>query len=673
MSNLFKTSPVLLKRFEVEGFRNFKKFSGINIAAINVFVGPNGSGKSTLLRLLRLFHEQRRKGEVDHISIADIDSYDLVTWQREPFTIRVFERTAWDGDHFVLEKEYCYDVCQETGSWVLKCKRIKIDGERIFEITEVTAYRSQSAAESHERFDEVKMPTVTKPGVINWLLKCQRAGPFDAFRSGTNLPSRQGDASMSLEKHLESVFSDSMPGVERYMQDSEALLDCALAVLEFIHSNWGVLFWFGDLGAPDFVLWYGASYSNSPPSLKVLKLLADDKLVENMHTRGPMRAEPYLDDLFREYGMEDLPKKPSIHEFVLFVIQCMCMLDQEGVNSVLNHNDFTECPGRLSWIKLLSTEDGALNENRCVWIANALRKMAATIVDFVECGEQESSEGLLKLNCFNRSGRVRREGLGDAYYRLVDPWDPEKSIESLRSLSASDFDRQIDVFERGKGSSVRASILQNLPARDKGESVGEGAAVKGRVWSVTSDVLPGKINVYYSHSDGQLSIEYLTHGESDPLHISQLSRGQQRLILIELMQGSYFCFEEPETGLHPKYQSLLAKAVVSGILEACEDEPSGVGLRSMQSIVFIETHSEYFVRALQLEARNMYKSAGDGEAIREAEHFEVTYFQKDDDAAHCTLRPMGLRRDGMLKASFGPGFFDETFRLTSLLLSNNHN
>ena len=71
------------------------------------------------------------------------------------------------------------------------------------------------------------------------------------------------------------------------------------------------------------------------------------------------------------------------------------------------------------------------------------------------------------------------------------------------------------------------------------------------------------------------------------------------------MEGSYYCFEEPETGLHPKYQALLAKAFVSGSLEACEDEPSGIGLRSMKSIVFIETHSEYFVRSLQLEAKNM--------------------------------------------------------------------
>ena len=142
--------------------------------------------------------------------------------------------------------------------------------------------------------------------------------------------------------------------------------------------------------------------------------------------------------------------------------------------------------------------------------------------------------------------------------------------------------------------------------------------------------------------------------------------------MFALLQGNFICFEEPETALHPKFQSLMAKAFVHSTLESYEDKSSGVSLRSLRSLVFLETHSEYFIRALQLEARNLYKPSSPEEGIAEAGHIEITYFEVDESSGEFIPRPMGLRRDGMLKQSFGPGFFDESYRLTSLLLSDNY-
>lgn len=90
--------------------------------------------------------------------------------------------------------------------------------------------------------------------------------------------------------------------------------------------------------------------------------------------------------------------------------------------------------------------------------------------------------------------------------------------------------------------------------------------------------------------------------------------------------------EEPEIHLHPKFQSLL----VDMFAEAKEK----------YNIHFIiETHSEYFIRSLQVRVAEKKISAED---------VSVIYVDEDSHPYN-----MGLNENGKFSQDFGPGFFDE--------------
>ncbi len=106
--------------------------------------------------------------------------------------------------------------------------------------------------------------------------------------------------------------------------------------------------------------------------------------------------------------------------------------------------------------------------------------------------------------------------------------------------------------------------------------------------------------------------------------------------------------EEPETNLHPKFQSKLAELVVD--------------LYDKYKISFlIETHSEYLIRKLQyLTAKKEIKP---DESI-------IYYFHHPSHIpqGEKQVKELHIREDGMMDGDFGPGFFDESTQLTLDLL-----
>ena len=98
--------------------------------------------------------------------------------------------------------------------------------------------------------------------------------------------------------------------------------------------------------------------------------------------------------------------------------------------------------------------------------------------------------------------------------------------------------------------------------------------------------------------------------------------------------------EEPESHLHPKYQSLLADM----FLEAYEN----YGIHFI-----IETHSEYLIRKAQvLVARAKYEDINE---LEEENPFKVYYVSTGEKKPY----QMEFRTDGKFSNEFGTGFFDE--------------
>lgn len=109
--------------------------------------------------------------------------------------------------------------------------------------------------------------------------------------------------------------------------------------------------------------------------------------------------------------------------------------------------------------------------------------------------------------------------------------------------------------------------------------------------------------------------------------------------------------EEPETNLHPNWQSILAELIVYQI---------SIGIRFV-----IETHSEYLIRKIQSLI-----------AQKKCDHNDVViYYFNSEEERRKNNKPSSyqikINKNGTLSESFGAGFFDEAGRLSLELLSLN--
>lgn len=117
--------------------------------------------------------------------------------------------------------------------------------------------------------------------------------------------------------------------------------------------------------------------------------------------------------------------------------------------------------------------------------------------------------------------------------------------------------------------------------------------------------------------------------------------------------SSIFLLEEPESNLHPSYQSKLAELIVDAA-------------RSFNIQFIIETHSEYLIRNLQYMT-----------AIKtlKPQDTKIFYFHQPgtEDFEESPYRVIEIMKDGRLSNEFGEGFFDEIPRLLAFLYNSSFN
>lgn len=116
-----------------------------------------------------------------------------------------------------------------------------------------------------------------------------------------------------------------------------------------------------------------------------------------------------------------------------------------------------------------------------------------------------------------------------------------------------------------------------------------------------------------------------------------------------------FLLEEPESNLHPAYQSKLADMIAEATMKF-----------NIQFI--IETHSEYLIRKFQylIAKRNEFKP----------ESILIYYFHQpeSEEFVQSPYRIIKIKNDGALSNNFGEGFFDESGKIAFelFLLNNNY-
>ena len=137
--------------------------------------------------------------------------------------------------------------------------------------------------------------------------------------------------------------------------------------------------------------------------------------------------------------------------------------------------------------------------------------------------------------------------------------------------------------------------------------------------------------------------------------ISDLGYGVAGLIVLVLSICEFRfrglrIIEEPETNLHPAFQSKLAD-LFSKIITEEENQQ-----------LLIETHSEYLIRKFQyLIAQGEMKP----------EDIIIYYFHDPNNIpkGEKHIKKITIGKDGRLSQPFGPGFFDETDRLLNGLIT----
>jgi len=102
-----------------------------------------------------------------------------------------------------------------------------------------------------------------------------------------------------------------------------------------------------------------------------------------------------------------------------------------------------------------------------------------------------------------------------------------------------------------------------------------------------------------------------------------------------------FLIEEPETNLHPNFQSLLADLIVDAQKEN-------------HNQFIIETHSEYLIRKFQYLVASKSNRAN-------KRLINILYFTNHE--SQLKIDEIGITDDGLLTKDFGPGFIDESTRI----------
>lgn len=109
--------------------------------------------------------------------------------------------------------------------------------------------------------------------------------------------------------------------------------------------------------------------------------------------------------------------------------------------------------------------------------------------------------------------------------------------------------------------------------------------------------------------------------------------------------GSILLIEEPETHIHPNAQAKLAE-----LFADCS--------KKFNSQFFIETHSLYLVRQLQILVAKKALSP---------DEIGIYYFEQDHNGSH--IKNMELYENGQFVEEFPKGFFDVPFELTKIFMN----
>ena len=612
-----------LKRFEVEGFRQFKKPSGINISGLNVIVGPNGSGKSTFTRLMRLMDEVVRKGFTDKIPFSIVDAYGLGVKRGKTFKIRLYyNQNAYFPTDYCIQFQYRVN---DRFDWKREKSHLTVKlGSR---------YVSFRKGSSEDYFFPMYDQRATK-FILSNLFFGKKDDEHDN-RMLTSLSDLQNTIS-NLSSNEEKSKREYLNSLEKKMLNEICLfLLCknsgisGINIFKKVRKRWFGLY----------------------------------PVLINKDFFAPKITEDFIEKIF-QFSLEE----NEVYE--KYGIQC-AGAEERFVFAWL-------VKSKSHWGRSLdqyletSCTQGRIDELTS-GILECIREFAE-VESAIYAGSQDPENGI------HLTDRMYPNGL-----------DEEGRPHSVLFWKSEDLDN-INVYNDGQNQWKQ--LLHALITENEGFS-----NCYLRVKKIKAFLEDTKLSYNVSLNNNSLAVDLNISKNGKKRRLGDLSKGEVRIVALSLMKlfGSNF-IEEPENSLHPKFQSIvgtyLAEEIggVNNLLLNSDYAPT-----SSTPFSVVETHSEYLIRSIQLSVAAHYKKFKNSDKVflpegtiddqgfmlledtdveflpfSKLNGITISYFNIEEDGT-TTIKDMGLREDGMLSESFGPGFFDESVSLTTQLLQLHNN
>ena len=228
----------------------------------------------------------------------------------------------------------------------------------------------------------------------------------------------------------------------------------------------------------------------------------------------------------------------------------------------------------------------------------------------------------------------------------------------LRSSPARSYIRTSHRSEVGPKGEHTPSVFATLEKRQKKVTTGkEKSELKisyDTLMEWTNILFPGKFvstNTYGELVKLKVNSRVNNLIRADSINDVGFGFSQIFPILVQMAVmpgGSTLIIEQPELHMHPMAQANLAKIIVSA---------ANMGKRFI-----IETHSEHFVRGLQLSVSEFKKDHSSGIG-----HEKINMFYVPEGEA---IFSIGLNEWGELLREWPSGFFDEAYKLSYRLMMN---
>jgi predicted ATPase len=190
--------------------------------------------------------------------------------------------------------------------------------------------------------------------------------------------------------------------------------------------------------------------------------------------------------------------------------------------------------------------------------------------------------------------------------------------------------RYIDLADLGFGATQLLPIILNIALKEEQSEFVTNAELEINRYI--------QKNRYTLDSDGKIRIRNLGN-DYDRIEEDDQKYKNRSFFKNELFDYRTILIEEPETNLHPNFQSKLAELFV--------DASNKFNIQFI-----IETHSEYLIRKLQiLTAMDVLKQ----------EDSKIYYFYEPDKVPddETQVKKISILSNGKLSTKFGKGFFDE--------------